>query len=136
MNPRELFVRSCLRRNEDTIPATPALPPSQAVIEEASVEREWVARAQKGDQEAFAVLVRQHQRQVYQLAMRMLRNEDEASEATQEVFLAAWQHLRSFRGDARHRARNPFRSTSSGRMDSGLALCAPRNDERDGGNYQ
>ncbi|HEY7974337.1 MAG TPA: sigma-70 family RNA polymerase sigma factor, partial [Ktedonobacterales bacterium] len=69
--------------------------------DEAASEHLWVDRAQKGDQEAFAVLVGRHQRQVYQLAMRMLRDEDEASEATQEVFLAAWQHLRSFRGDAR-----------------------------------
>lgn len=101
MNPRDLFLRGYLRRDEDTIPATEIPPPSQDALDEAASERLWVARAQKGDQEAFAVLVGRHQRQVYQLAMRMLRDEDEASEATQEVFLAAWQHLRSFRGDAR-----------------------------------
>lgn len=65
------------------------------------LELELVARARSGDQEAFAVLVRLHQRQVYLLAMRMLHNEDDAVEATQEVFLAAWQGLRGFRGDAR-----------------------------------
>ncbi len=47
------------------------------------------------------MLVRLHQRQVYNLALRMLRDADEASEATQEVFLAAWQGLHGFRGDAR-----------------------------------
>ena len=101
MNPRDLFLRGYLRRDEDAIPATEIPPPSQDALDEAASEHLWVARAQKGDQEAFAVLVGLHQRQVYQLAMRMLRDEDEASEATQEVFLAAWQHLRSFRGDAR-----------------------------------
>lgn len=60
-----------------------------------------IARARSGDQDAFGVLVRQHQRQVYALAMRMLRDEDEASEATQEAFLAAWQGLHAFRGEAR-----------------------------------
>jgi RNA polymerase sigma-70 factor (ECF subfamily) len=54
-----------------------------------------------GDQDAFAVLVRLHQRQVYTLALRMLRDAEEASEATQEVFFAAWQALRGYRGDAR-----------------------------------
>ena len=104
MNPRDLFVRGCLRRNDDTIEAAPLVRDARAAqeaTEEAAAERAWIVCAQQGDQEAFAVLVRQHQRQVYQLAVRMLRNEDEASEATQEVFLAAWQHLRSFRGDAR-----------------------------------
>ncbi|HEX6540557.1 MAG TPA: sigma-70 family RNA polymerase sigma factor [Ktedonobacterales bacterium] len=100
MNPRDLFSRGSLRRTEDATQAIQT-PPSQDAGDDIAYERLWIARAQKGDQEAFAVLVRRHQRQVHQLAMRMLRDEDEASEATQEVFLAAWQHLRSFRGEAR-----------------------------------
>jgi RNA polymerase sigma-70 factor, ECF subfamily len=100
MEPRDLFSRGNLRRDADAAQATPRQP-SQEIGEEAAEERACIARAQKGDQEAFASLVSRHQRQVYQLAVRMLRDEDEASEATQEVFLAAWQHLRSFRGDAR-----------------------------------
>ncbi len=64
-------------------------------------ERALIASARAGDQDAFGTLVRLHQRQVYNLSMRMLRDGDEASEATQDVFLAAWQSLRSFRGDAR-----------------------------------
>jgi RNA polymerase sigma-70 factor (ECF subfamily) len=64
-------------------------------------ELSLVASARGGDQDAFGALVRLHQRQVYNLALRMLRDPDEASEATQDVFLAAWQGLRHFRGDAR-----------------------------------
>ncbi|MFI5273711.1 MAG: RNA polymerase sigma factor [Ktedonobacterales bacterium] len=60
-----------------------------------------VRQARAGDQAAFGVLVRLHQRQVYTLALRMLRNPEDATEATQEVFLAAWQGLSGFRGDAR-----------------------------------
>lgn len=67
----------------------------------ALTEYELIARARTGDQDAFAGLVRLHQRQVYLLALRMLHDEDDANEAAQEVFLAAWQGLRSFRGDAR-----------------------------------
>jgi len=71
--------------------------------DELDAEREaaLIGQARAGDQEAFAVLVRTHQRQVYALAYRMLRNQDEASEATQDVFLAAWQGLRGFRAEAR-----------------------------------
>ena len=68
-----------------------------AIPEEAAL----VARARTGDQDAFGALVRLHQRQVYNLALRMLHDAEEASEATQEVFLAAWQGLQGFRGDAR-----------------------------------
>lgn len=100
MNPRDLFSRGSLRR-EDGANHSAQTPPSHDSDDEVVNERQWIAQAQKGDQEAFAALVRCHQRQVYQLAVRMLRDEDEASEATQEVFLAAWQHLSSFRGDAR-----------------------------------
>lgn len=64
-------------------------------------EAALIARARDGDQDAFGVLVRLHQRQVYNLALRMLRDPEEASEATQEVFLAAWQGLRHFREEAR-----------------------------------
>jgi RNA polymerase sigma-70 factor (ECF subfamily) len=67
----------------------------------ASDELALVASARSGDQDAFGVLVRLHQRQVFNLALRMLRNADEASEATQDVFLAAWQGLHQFRGNAR-----------------------------------
>lgn len=71
---------------------------SQAISAE---EVALVSRARAGDQDAFAVLVRLHQNQVYNVALRILRDNEEAYEATQEVFLAAWQGLRGFRGQAR-----------------------------------
>ena len=72
-----------------------------AVDRQDAEEMALIARAQVGDQDAFAVLVQRYQRQVYNLALRMLRDDDEASEATQEAFLAAWQHLKGFRQEAR-----------------------------------
>jgi RNA polymerase sigma-70 factor (ECF subfamily) len=60
-----------------------------------------VAASKKGDQDSFALLVQQHQRRVFNLVYRMLQDYEEANEVTQETFLAAWQGLPSFRGDAR-----------------------------------
>ena len=60
-----------------------------------------VAASRAGNQDAFALLVQRHQRRVFNLVFRMLQQYEEANEVTQETFLAAWQGLPSFRGDAR-----------------------------------
>jgi RNA polymerase sigma-70 factor, ECF subfamily len=59
-----------------------------------------VKASQQGDQDAFASLVQRHQRRVFTLVVRMLQDYEEASEITQEAFLAAWLGLPSFRGEA------------------------------------
>ena len=64
-------------------------------------ETALVAASKRGDQDAFAQLVQQHQRRVFNLVFRMLQDYEETNEVTQEAFLAAWQGLPSFRGDAR-----------------------------------
>jgi RNA polymerase sigma-70 factor, ECF subfamily len=60
-----------------------------------------VTASKNGDQEAFAQLVQRYQRLVFNLVYRMLQQYEEATEITQETFLAAWQGLPSFRGEAR-----------------------------------
>ena len=60
-----------------------------------------VSACQVGDQDAFALLVQRHQRFVFNLVFRMLGHYEEADEVTQETFLAAWQGLPGFRGNAR-----------------------------------
>ena len=60
-----------------------------------------VDASKRGDQDAFAQLVQRYQRRIFNLVFRMLQQYDEATEVTQETFLAAWQGLPSFRGDAR-----------------------------------
>jgi RNA polymerase sigma-70 factor (ECF subfamily) len=64
-------------------------------------EANLVAASKMGNQDAFAQLVQQHQRRVFNLVFRMLQQYEEANEVTQETFLAAWQGLPTFRGDAR-----------------------------------
>src|SRR5216684_7554645 len=77
--------------------ALPGVVSSQAEQDDAQL----VKASQQGDQDAFALLVQRHQRRVFNLVLRMLQDYDEASEVTQEAFLAAWQGLPSFRGEAR-----------------------------------
>src|SRR5215204_7713768 len=62
-----------------------------------------VQRAQKGDQNAFAMLVDEHQRYVYNLALRVVKDENEALDLTQETFVRAWIALPNFRGQAQFR---------------------------------
>jgi RNA polymerase sigma-70 factor, ECF subfamily len=64
-------------------------------------EAHLVAASKRGDQDAFAQLVQYHQRRVFNLVFRMVQQYEEANEVTQETFLAAWQGLPAFRGDAR-----------------------------------
>jgi RNA polymerase sigma-70 factor (ECF subfamily) len=64
-------------------------------------EAEIVARAQAGDTAAFEALVVEHQAYVYNLAFRVLGNEQEAEDAAQETFLRAWQALPAFRAQSR-----------------------------------
>jgi RNA polymerase sigma-70 factor (ECF subfamily) len=58
-----------------------------------------VRRAAAGDAEAFERLYRTHVARIHSLAGRMIGPED-AEDATQEVFIRAWEKLGSFRGEA------------------------------------
>ena len=63
-------------------------------------EQNWIEAAKSGDQEAFGHLVALYEKRVFALTLRMCRNPADAEEAAQEAFLAAWQGLPFFRGDA------------------------------------
>ena len=63
-------------------------------------EQKWVAAAREGDQGAFEELVRLYEKRVLALTLRMCKNPEDAAEAAQEAFFAAWQGLGSFRGDS------------------------------------
>jgi len=60
-----------------------------------------VERALTGDAEAFGELVRRWERRIFALAYGMLGREEDARDATQETFLAAFRNLRGFRGEAK-----------------------------------
>lgn len=61
---------------------------------------ELVRAAAGGDEDAFAELVRLHEKKVYHLALKMCGNAEDASDVAQEAFLSAWKGLPNFRGEA------------------------------------
>ena len=63
-------------------------------------EQELVLRAQKGDDEAFAQLMRDNEKRVYNLTLRMMGNPEDAMDLAQETFLNAWRGLKFFKGDS------------------------------------
>src|SRR4026209_90150 len=60
-----------------------------------------VERALTGDAEAIGELVRRWERRIFALTYSMLGREEDARDATQETFLAAFRNLRGFRGEAK-----------------------------------
>lgn len=59
-----------------------------------------LARARGGDLDAFADLVRRHEQRVRAVLFRLLDDERDVEEATQDCFVQAWRNLDRFRGEA------------------------------------
>lgn len=75
---------------------------SAAPLEDVMVdEHALIAAARAGNEDAFEELVAHHYPQVFGLAVRTMRDPDEAAEIAQDVFLAAWRGLPNFREEAR-----------------------------------
>lgn len=62
----------------------------------------WLVEASKGDVDAFARIVEQYQKPVFNLCYRMLGNVEDAEDAAQEAFLRAFKSIR------RYDPRRPF----------------------------
>lgn len=59
-----------------------------------------IARARRGDADAFEQLVVAYREQVFRLTLRMCGSEADADEVAQEAFLSAWKALPNFRGES------------------------------------
>jgi RNA polymerase sigma-70 factor (ECF subfamily) len=64
-------------------------------------DEQIVELAVSGEADAFAEIVRRWERKIFALCFGMLTREDEAKDATQETFIAAYRNLSKFRGDAK-----------------------------------
>jgi len=57
-----------------------------------------VERARDGDHDAFRVLVERYQARLFRLALRVLRDEEQARDAVQDAFLKIYRSLGRFEG--------------------------------------
>ncbi len=65
-----------------------------------SSDAELVGRFKAGDREAYAEIVRRYQDRVFTLCARWMGDREVAEEVAQDVFLALYRSLETFRGDA------------------------------------
>jgi RNA polymerase sigma-70 factor (ECF subfamily) len=66
----------------------------------APTDADLVSRAQAGRLDAFEELVRRHRLGTFRVALRLLGDESDAEDATQDAFVQAWRNLGRFRADA------------------------------------
>lgn len=78
-------------------PAAAARATDPVAIEEARL----VALAREGDTESFTVLVKQYERKIFRLTLRITGNQEDAADASQEAFMKAYANLKMFHGDSR-----------------------------------
>ncbi len=64
------------------------------------IASELVQACRRGDPEAFEALVRQTQRTVFGIALRIVGNREDAADVAQEAYVRIWRGLRRFRGEA------------------------------------
>jgi RNA polymerase sigma-70 factor (ECF subfamily) len=64
------------------------------------IDQQLVARAQRGDKQAFELLVIKYQRKLGRLLSRWVRDPAEVEDVTQEAFIKAYRALPSFRGES------------------------------------
>lgn len=60
-------------------------------------EKKLVQKCKKGDIESFELLIANHQKKIFNIAFRMLRNTEDASDIAQEVFLKAYKSISKFK---------------------------------------
>lgn len=64
-------------------------------------EAKIIRRIQKGDINAYEALVTEYEKNVYNLALRMTGNAEDAADMSQEAFIKAYNSLEGFRGDSK-----------------------------------
>jgi RNA polymerase sigma-70 factor, ECF subfamily len=63
-------------------------------------DADLVARVLGGDKPAYETLIRRHNQRLFRAARAIVRDDDEAEDVVQQAWVAAYQSLAGFRGDA------------------------------------
>lgn len=102
-------------------------------------DSQYVALCVGGDPRAFEVLVRRHQKKMFNIAYRMTGNYDDAADIVQESFLSAYKAIKAFRGEAKfstwlygivvNHSRNRMRHTSGKAYHEPVSLDAGQSHE-------
>ncbi|MCX2720168.1 RNA polymerase sigma factor [Lentiprolixibacter aurantiacus] len=64
-------------------------------------DQHLIKRLKEGDKQAFITFIGQYKHMVYTLALRIVKNEEDAEEVSQDAFLKAYQSIGTFKGDAK-----------------------------------
>lgn len=64
------------------------------------IDQQLVERVQRGDKQAFGLLVSKYQRKLVRLLSRMIRDPAEVEDVAQEAFIKAYRALPNFRGES------------------------------------
>ena len=65
-----------------------------------SEDRQLIARLQAGDERAVKELAEKYSHRIYQMALRHMKNREDAEEVTQDVLMKVYRKIDRFRGDA------------------------------------
>jgi RNA polymerase sigma factor, sigma-70 family len=65
------------------------------------IEKQLIKKAKMGDETSFESLISSCQGRAYNIALRYLKNEEDALDALQESFIKIFRHLNSFKEDSR-----------------------------------
>lgn len=64
-------------------------------------DNEIISQVLNGDNQAYAGLVNQYQNYVFTLALRMVKNREDAEEVAQDAFIKAYKYLADFKGNSK-----------------------------------
>jgi len=67
---------------------------------ERAIDQKLVEKAQKGDKQAFGILVEKYQLKLNRLISRMVRDQSEIEDIVQDSFIKAYRAINNFRGDS------------------------------------
>ncbi|WP_339704312.1 sigma factor [Algoriphagus aquimarinus] len=64
-------------------------------------DHHYIEKALRGNMNAFGQLIQKHEKYAFTLALRILKNREEAEEAAQDAFMKAYHSFKTFEGKSK-----------------------------------